>query len=231
MRRAFSSVVLSIMHPRLLLLDCDSTLSSIEGIDELGRVRGEAVFKRVEAMTRDAMEGRIPVEAVFGRRLEIIRPRLQDAKAVGQLYLDTAEPTALDTLRRVRGSGWTPIIVSGGFRQAIQPLADFLGIVRIEAVDLHFDDHGNYTGYDAAYPTTRSGGKPEMVARLKRELQPAQSVAVGDGVSDLETKPVVDCFIGFGRYLRRAPVAREAQYFITSLAELPGLLEGLPVPR
>lgn len=219
------------MSLRLLLLDCDSTLSSIEGIDELGRARGETVFARVEAMTRDAMDGKIPVEAVFGRRLEIIRPRLRDVEAVGRRYLETIEPTAEETLRLLRSTGWTPVIVSGGFRQAIRPLADFLGITRVEAVDLHFDAQGEYVGYDAGFPTTRSGGKPEIVETLRRELHPAQVAAVGDGVSDLETKPVVDCFVGFGRYLRRERVAREAHHFIRSLADLPALLGKLPVPR
>lgn len=219
------------MQPRLLLLDCDSTLSAIEGIDELGRVRGEAVFRMVEAMTHDAMEGRIPVEAVFGRRLEIIQPRLQDVKAVGQRYLETVEPTAVETLKRVRDSGWTPIIVSGGFRQCIRPLAEFLGIARIEAVDLRFDNQGNYAGYDSMFPTTRSGGKPAIVEKLKKELHPALIAAVGDGVSDLESKPFVDCFVGFGRYLRRERVAREAHHFINSLGELPALLGKLQVSR
>ncbi len=219
------------MSLRLLILDCDSTLSSIEGIDELGRVRGEAVFTLVEAMTHDAMEGRIPVEAVFGRRLEIIQPRLQDVQAVGRRYLDTVEPTAVETLRKLRASGWTPIIVSGGFRQAIRPLSEFLGIARVEAVDLQFDAQGNYAGYDSGFPTTRSGGKPEVVEALKRELRPAQIAAVGDGVSDLEMKPMVDRFIGFGRYLRRERVAREAHHFIDSLEELPALLGQLPVPQ
>ena len=66
------------MPAPLICFDCDSTLSSIEGIDELGRARGAAVFAEVEAMTNDAMNGKLPVEAVFGRRLEIIRPTRAD---------------------------------------------------------------------------------------------------------------------------------------------------------
>ena len=53
------------MATKLLLLDCDSTLSSIEGIDELGRLRGPETFKAVEDMTNAAMDGGTPMEAIF----------------------------------------------------------------------------------------------------------------------------------------------------------------------
>jgi len=172
---------------KLVVFDCDSTLSAIEGIDELARVRGPEVFAKVEAMTRDAMEGKIAVEDVFSRRLEIIQPRRVDVEAVGNLYLEHIEPTALTTVNELKAAGWTIVIVSGGFRQVIAPLAKHLGIARIEAVDLFFDATGNYTGFDAKFPTTRSGGKPTCIEDLKRELSPSRVVMVGDGVSDLET--------------------------------------------
>ena len=210
--------------PQLIVFDCDSTLSSIEGIDELGRVRGPEVFARVEAMTHDAMNGKLAVEAVFGERLRIIQPRAADVAAVGRQYIDTIEPTATATLDALRAAGWTPIILSGGFRNAIRPLANHLGISRVEAVDLYFDAAGEYAGYDERYPTTRSGGKPEVIRALNAELKPARVVMVGDGVSDLETKPEVDLFIGFGRYVAREKVRAGAERFVTALDQIPALL-------
>lgn len=210
---------------KLIIFDCDSTLSAIEGIDELGRARGPEVFAQVEAMTNDAMNGKISVESVFGERLRIIRPRALDVAAVGRHYIETVEPTAAATLAALRAAGWTPMILSGGFRNAIRPLADHLGIERVEAVDLYFDDAGEYAGFDEAYPTTRSGGKPEVVRTLKAELAPARVVMVGDGVSDLETAPEVDLFIGFGRYVAREKVRAAAARFVLSLNEIPALLE------
>ena len=209
---------------KLLLFDCDSTLSAIEGIDELARVRGPEVFARVEAMTRDAMEGKIAVEDVFAKRLEIIRPRRADVEAVGRLYIEQIEPSALTVVAELKAAGWTPVILSGGFRQAIEPLAAYLGISRIEAVDLFFDANGDYTGFDAQFPTTRSGGKPVCISGLKRELSPARTVMIGDGVSDLETRDEVDLFVGFGRYTERAKVKAGAHAFVHSLSELPALL-------
>ena len=214
----------SVASPQIICFDCDSTLSAIEGIDELARVRGPEVFARVEEQTREAMDGKIPVEAVFGRRLAVIRPGQADVAAVGRQYIEQIEPTALTTVAQLKAAGWTPIIISGGFRPIIAPLAAHLGIARIEAVDLHFDAAGNYTGYDENFPTTRSGGKPEIVRTLKAELRPARLVMVGDGVSDLETKADVDLFVGFGRYAERPKVKAGAAAFIHSLAELIPLL-------
>lgn len=210
---------------RLVIFDCDSTLSAIEGVDELARVRGPERFAEVEAMTHAAMDGKIPVQAVFGQRLEIIRPSKADVAAVGQRYIDEIEPTVEELLPKLRDKGWTPVILSGGFRQAIAPLATHLGIKLIEAVDLIFDAEGNYVNFDREYPTTRSGGKPDVIAALRQELNPARIVMVGDGVSDLETQPMVDLFVGFGRYVKRAKVQSEATHFVESLAELESILD------
>ena len=209
---------------KLICFDCDSTLSSIEGIDELARLRGPEVLAQVEAMTRDAMEGTIPIESVFGRRLNAIHPTAADVEEIGRRYVANMEPTAAATVARLAKAGWTSVILSAGFVQAIRPMAVLLGISRIEAVELLFSADGGYLGYDSAFPATRTGGKREIVDRLRRELRPEKVVMVGDGVSDLETAPAVDLFVGFGRYVSRERVKREAGKFVTSLADVPGLV-------
>ncbi len=216
--------VVATQPTKLICLDCDSTLSAIEGVDELARPRGPAVLAQVAQMTSDAMDGKIPLESVFARRLDIIRPGRSEAAAIGEQYIREIEPTAVATLATLKAAGWTPVIVSAGYTQVIEPLAQLLGIARIEAVRLDFDAAGNYTGFDAAHPATRKGGKPEIVRTLKAEFRPARVVAVGDGVSDLETRDEVDLFVGFGRYGERAKVKAGAHAFIQSLADLIPLL-------
>lgn len=211
------------LPPKLLCLDCDSTLSAIEGIDEFARLRGPDCFRQSEQMTRDAMDGLIPLEQIFGRRLDLIQPRAAEVAQIGALYLREIEPTASATIAAAKSAGWTPVIVSGGFKQAIQPLADRLGIARIEAVELRFDAAGRYAGY-TAHPASRRGGKPEVVRRLRAELAPARIVAVGDGASDLEMRDEVDLFIGFGRYAERAAVKAGAHRFVHQLDEILPLL-------
>ena len=210
------------MATKLLLLDCDSTLSSIEGIDELGRLRGPATFKAVEDMTNAAMNGGTPMEAIFAKRLEIIQPTAAELAAIGAQYIATVEPTALASLAKLRAAGWKIAIVSGGFTQAIRPLADFLGIDRVEAVTLKFNADGSYAGFDDSCPTCKTKGKNVVARRLRAEHQATHVVMVGDGASDLEVKGDADLVIGFGRYVQRPKVVAGADKFVHSLEQLVG---------
>jgi len=209
---------------KLLLLDCDSTLSSIEGIDELGRLRGPATFKAVEDMTNAAMNGGTPMEAIFAKRLDIIKPTAAELAAIGAQYIATVEPTALASLAQLRATGWQIAIVSGGFTQAIRPLADFLGIDRVEAVVLKFHTDGSYAGFDDSCPTCQTKGKNVVARRLRAEYQAGHVVMVGDGASDLEVKGDADVVIGFGRYVQRPKVVAGADQFVRSLEELVGVV-------
>jgi phosphoserine phosphatase len=209
---------------KLLCLDCDATLSGIEGVDELARLRGPAVLAQVAGMTAEAMDGKIPLEQVFARRLELIRPSEADLAALGRLYIEQVDPAAREAVQDLKAAGWTPLILSAGYTQAIAPLASHLGIGRIEAVRLVFDRQGSYVGFDERFPTTRAGGKSVRIAELRRELQAGRVVMVGDGVSDLETREAVDLFVGFGGYAERPRVKSGAGAFIHSFSELPALL-------
>ncbi len=208
------------MATKLLLFDCDSTLSAIEGIDELGRLRSPEVFKAVEEMTTKAMDGSTPMESIFAKRLDMIKPTLKELESIGQKYIQEVEPTALDTIKKLKANGWTVMIVSGGFTQAIRPLAQYLGIERVEAVELRFNADGSYAGYVESCPTAKSKGKNVVALKLRDEFKAYQTVLVGDGASDLEVKGDVDKMIGFGRYTARPKVKAGADAFITSLDQL-----------
>ncbi len=210
---------------KLLLVDCDSTLSAIEGIDELARLRGQSTFLAVEAMTRAAMEGGAAMETVFAKRLKMIEPRLEELEAVGALYITHVEPNAKRALETARKAGWHPVIVSGGFTQAILPLAAHLEIERVEAVRLEFDSAGAFTGFATECPTARTRGKNIVAKQLRAEFAARRSVMVGDGASDLEVQGDVDFVVGFGGYAIRDKVRQGADAFILSFSELPALLQ------
>lgn len=223
-----------VIHPmtvpkaKLLFVDCDSTLSSIEGIDELARLSDPAIFAEVVALTNAAMNGNVPLDEVFGKRMEIIKPDKSMAEEVARLYIAHIVPGVRELIAYAKSKGWIPVILSGGFEPLIRPLADHLGICHVEAVPLQFNDDGTYAGYGADYPTTRNLGKNEVIMDWKKATLAARAIMIGDGISDLETKPDVDAMVGFGGVVVREKVKLGADVWVESFTEfaaLSGLLE------
>lgn len=217
-------------HVKLLFIDCDSTLSSIEGIDELARLASPDLFGEVVALTNAAMNGEVAIGDVFKRRLEILRPDREMIDKVARLYLETLVPGVRDFLALAVKEGWLPVILSGGFAPAIRPLARALGIRHVEAVPLSTDENGNYAGYDETYPTTRNFGKNEIIRLWKTALLPQMVVMIGDGISDLETKPDVDLMIGFGGVVAREKVKEDADIWLTSFLGIESL-SAIVIPK
>ncbi len=215
------------IQDKVIFFDCDSTISSVEGIDELARAATPELHAEVERLTLEAMEGRISVESVFGKRLKIIRPTRESVEALAELYLQTLTPGLEKAIALLQERGWSLGILSGGFRQAILPLGCRFDAVDVGAVDLFFDDAGAYTGFDERFPTTRSGGKPEYLSAWRvRHPEVKTLVMVGDGVSDLETRPVVDLFIGYGGVVDREKVREGSEFFVLDHSEIPAILDG-----
>jgi len=74
----------------LIFFDCDSTLSTIEGIDELAKLKGKE--QRVGLLTQKAMDGDLDLEEVYGKRLKAIRPTRGQLKAIEERYYETLVP-------------------------------------------------------------------------------------------------------------------------------------------
>jgi phosphoserine phosphatase len=196
---------------------CSSIPQTIEGIDELARAKGDDVFQRVVDLTHAAMNGEVPIGDVFFKRMEMIRPDRGLCESIAQLYMETVVDGAAELIRELKEDGWLPVILSGGFAPLIRPLAAMLGVDHVEAVPVYFNDNGSYKGYGETYPTTRNLGKNEVIREWKEAMLPTHVVMMGDGMSDMETKPDVDLFIGFGGVVARPRVMDGADYWLTDM--------------
>ncbi|MEA2491972.1 MAG: phosphoserine phosphatase [Acidobacteriota bacterium] len=212
---------------RFVFFDVDSTLVTIEGIDVLADGNPEIV-----QLTEAAMNGTIALDEVYARRLEIIRPTLRAVEALGTRYGDSLVDGAEETIARLQRAGVQVHLVTAGITQAILPLAAKLQIPprAVHAVPLQFDSAGNYVDFDRHSYLAKAGGK-ELVVRDILARSKGKSAFVGDGVSDLETKPAVSLFIGFGGVQTRARVKENAEVYVdepTLAAVLPYLFENAP---
>lgn len=203
-----------------VILDADSTLSSIEGIDWLAAQRGPSVEHEVQQSTDAAMRGEITLESVYGLRLQKVQPSQRDLLALGDAYCATVAPDAARVLEAGRAAGVRWIIVSGGLRPALLPLAALLGVPvhEVHGVEVAIAPNGTYAGFDETSPLTRQGGKPMLVRSLGALAGP--TLAVGDGQTDAELRDVVDAFWAFTGFVARPSVVQRADRVITSFREL-----------
>ncbi len=202
----------------VICFDCDSTLSRVEGIDELARRNG--LFEQVAALTDAAMNGEIPLEEVYAHRLELIKPDKASMDWLADLYIAEMVEGVVETVKTLLENGKQIHIISGGLRQAILPLAALLGIAEenVHAVDVFFDEQGDYRDFLRQSPLAMSGGKARVCRRLR--MRYSSLVMVGDGKTDLEAKQAGAYMIGFGGVANRPLVREQADIFIsdTSLA-------------
>lgn len=207
---------MSVPTYRLVFFDVDSTLVTIEGIDVLADGNPE-----IAKLTEAAMNGDVSVDEVYAKRLEIIRPNIAAIEALGRQYADSLVTGVLKGTQKLRKAGVQVHLVTAGIAQAIAPLAQKLGIPEraVHAVKLKFDELGAYAGFDRHSPLTRSGGK-ELVVRDIRARAKGKAAFVGDGVTDLETKPAVDLFIGFGGVHVRPRVKENAEVYATRFRDV-----------
>ncbi|HEX2211594.1 MAG TPA: HAD-IB family phosphatase [Longimicrobium sp.] len=192
-----------------VVFDCDSTLVAVEGIDELsGPFRA-----RIQALTEAAMDGTVPLEEVYGRRLELIRPSRARVDEVGAQYVRALVPHARETVAALRWLGKSVRIVSGGLLPAVLAVARELGMddADVGAVGIHFRADGEYAGFDRESPLARSNGKAQVIGAWNL---PRPALLVGDGATDAEARPAVDAFAAYMGVAWRAPVAEAADYVL-----------------
>lgn len=220
----------------LIFFDCDSTLSTIEGIDELAKLKGKE--ERVSLLTNKAMDGDLDLSEVYGKRLRAIRPTRGQLKAVEQRYVETVVEDAKEVIAALHFLNKKVFIISGGLVDAVRGFGRWLGVNpdRIRAVELEYNElSGEWWRYNSPKaqheqtyleyvegPLTISSGKPDIIKALSGDAH-GRRFMIGDGSSDLATNTVVDLFVGYGGVVARDKVKTESPIFIESASISPVL--------
>ena len=205
-----------------VVLDVDSTLCGVEGIDWLAQRRGADVAQRIRGLTDRAMNGEIALDGVYGERLALIRPTRSEVDELGQVYRRTIAEGAADAMAAWTKRGIRVALVSGGIREAIAPLARELG-VSVYAVSLRFDEKGDYVDFDRASPLATQQGKLEVLRSL---MLPRPILAVGDGATDIAMKQASDRFVAYTGFAGREQVVAVADAAVSSFKQLDKIVAG-----
>lgn len=186
----------------LLVMDVDSTLIMEEGIDLLGEEAG--VGAQVAAITERAMRGELDFEAALRERVALLKGLPED------IFTQIAEkihftPGAEELVDELHKRGYKVGLVSGGFHETVDRLAEQLGIDYVKANRLEIRQ-GLLTGQVLGEIVT----KDTKLAMLKawaaeNKLELNQTIAMGDGANDL---PMIQA-AGIGIAFMAKPIVRE----------------------
>jgi phosphoserine phosphatase len=217
-------------HYEHVFFDCDSTLSTIEGIDILAESVGKKW--RIEVLTKAAMDGNLDLEEVYGKRLRAVKATHAQVKDIRRAYKRNIVEDAKEVIAALQALEHKVYIISGGLAEPVAEFGIFLGVPRqnIRAVEVDYDklsgtwwekdseNHGNGAEQYLTYENgdlTITDGKANVVKALLGE-QNGRSLLIGDGSSDLMAETAVDLFTGFGGVVTRDRVLAEAPVFIHS---------------
>jgi phosphoserine phosphatase len=209
---------------RLVVMDVDSTLVQGEVIEMLAEQAGCA--DQVAAITEAAMRGELDFEQSLRERVALLEglPATALSTVRASLVLAPGARTLVRTLKRL---GYLVAIVSGGFTQITDGLADELALDFAAANTLDVVD-GVLTGRLVGPIVDRPG----KAAALRRFAASAgvplnQTVAIGDGANDLDMLGLA----GLGVAFNAKPLVREAADTAVNVPYLDAILYLLGISR
>lgn len=207
-----------------VFLDCDSTLVSVEGIDELARHAG--CFDEVAALTMSSMAGQISVREGMQQRFDLVRPNAAELTQLGEIYCTNVTTGAKEAIDALQAAGHGVGIISGGAAPAVEQLGSYLGLAahQVHALGVRLAPDGSYLGLVEDSKLLEDEGKAQLCQQL---CYTGVAVMVGDGMTDAAVTAHGIKFIQFAGVIDRAAVSALAQTRLTeaSLAGLPELVE------
>ncbi|MDQ4625191.1 phosphoserine phosphatase SerB [Janthinobacterium lividum] len=206
---------------KLVAMDMDSTLITIECIDEIADMQG--LKPQVAAITEAAMRGELDFSASLKQRVALLEGL--DASALQRVYDERLKlsPGAQAMLAAVQKAGLKTLLVSGGFTFFTERLKERLGLDYTHANELEIID-GKLTG-KVLGGIVDAEEKQRTVERVCKEMgiSPSEAIVMGDGANDLKMMGIAGLSVAF----RAKPVVRSQADVALNFVGLDGLLNVL----
>ncbi len=215
-----------------LILDFDSTLVKVETMDLLAEMvlandpDRKSIIEAIKNLTALGMAGSITFQESLSQRLGLLSIHRDHVMALRERLLTQISTSFLEYQHWLQENSHFIYIVSGGFKETIQPVAGKLGLRKehVYANKFVYDSSGQVTGVDQNILLSRSGGKLEQV-RLLRLAGPI--IVVGDGNTDAEILKLgkqVE-FFAYTEHIYRSAVVANADQSVNSLREVINYIE------
>lgn len=208
----------------LFVTDMDSTLITIECIDEIADMHG--VKEQVAAITEAAMRGEMDFRASLRERVGLLAGL--EASALQRVMDERLRLSegAERLLGGLKAAGLRTVLVSGGFTFFTDRLKAQLGFDEAYANELEVVG-GRLTGRLIG-PILDGEAKWQHLNRCRdlAGLNPEQTIAVGDGANDLKMLQAA----GVGIAFRAKPIVQQKVPYALNYVGLDGILNLFEIP-
>jgi phosphoserine phosphatase len=210
--------------PQLFVSDMDSTMIMAECIDELADFAG--LKPQIAAITERAMLGELDFESALRERVLLLRGLSEGAITECLATRIAPMPGARVLVETLKAKGCKTVLVTGGFHQFADPVAELLGFEMVVANRLEISD-GQLTGGLVGGITDSGVKRAVLIDEAARIGAGAITLATGDGANDIPM--LIEATYGLA--FAAKPKAREAADGWVDRGDLTGVLELLGVPR
>jgi len=210
--------------PQLFVSDMDSTMIGQECVDELADYAG--IKPQIAAITERAMQGELDFAAALRERVGLLGGL--DEGAIAQCLAERIAPMpgARTLVRTLSSLGCHTVLVTGGFHQFADPVAELLGFDRVVANRLDIAD-GKLSGGLLGSIVDSSVKASTLLEETERLGEGATSLAMGDGANDI---PMLQAAT-WGLAYRAKLAARAAANGWIERGDLTAVLELFDVPQ
>jgi len=208
----------------LIVMDVDSTFIQDEVIELLAARAG--VESEVAEITHRAMNGELDFEESLRARVAMLKglPETALTEVLGDISFTPGAKTLTRTLNRI---GFQVALVSGGFIEVVQPLADSLGVTNVRANKLAVENGLLTGGLDGPIIDRQAKAIALREFAAHYGIPMSRTIAIGDGANDLDMLNAAALGIAFNA----KPFVRDAAHASVNTPYLDTVLYVLGITR
>ena len=206
-----------------IVIDFDSTIVKVETLDVIAKLSSNKnIIQQIEDITKNAMDGTIGFQEALSKRIELLKISKNDISSTTNLINKSITSSFLKNKKFLKENSNNCYVVSGGFKEIIDPIASRLGFKKDKIFANTFSFKNNtVNGIDKKNLLSIDKGKVEILKNYIN-INENNTIIIGDGFTDYEIKKYNEAkyFIQFIENINRKSLNSKADLIASNFDQI-----------
>ena len=206
-----------------IVIDFDSTIVKVETLDVIAKLSSNKnIIQQIEDITNNAMDGTIGFQEALSKRIELLKISKNDINSTTTLINKSITNSFLKNKKIFKENSNNCYVVSGGFKEIIEPIASNLGFKKENIFANTFNFKKNIVnGIDKKNLLSNDKGKVEILKNYIN-INGKNTIIIGDGFTDYEIKKYNEAkyFIQFIENINRKSLNSKADLIASNFDQI-----------